>query len=464
MANKTSFRLQLLALILLLVLTGSVLVSAQETTTDDPGAETADEEQVDEEEGAKLLDQIRRQLNTQSDALGEVSEDVSVIEQHLHDASEKITTLEEQLEILANEIDYSERKIALLDKEIERLNKAIDKKKAEIEEKQKDLAELEDLAAEFMRFLYVQNVNIGSFDSSFSQTIKLLFAEEFANDQLTDLYFLELVEVTQRNLFEELDRLKLELQEQEIDLKKEKTGLTVLQREAVRVRNVKVIQQDAQVALLEETRGKEEIYRSLLKQAQEDRVRIRRQIRDLGVSYEQLAEQLNKVGSGFATNKVGAELGDGKLGWPIKPSRGISAFFRDQSYKAALGVEHDAIDIRAVMQTPVLAAEDGIVSKIKGGDDISYHYIIIAHRGGILTLYGHMYDIFVTEGEVIRRGQTIGLSGGLPGTRGAGYLTTGPHLHFEVFNNGRNVDPMLYMDLSQIDAKYLPDAYLIRRR
>jgi murein DD-endopeptidase MepM/ murein hydrolase activator NlpD len=113
------------------------------------------------------------------------------------------------------------------------------------------------------------------------------------------------------------------------------------------------------------------------------------------------------------------------------------------------------------MSTPLKAAEDGVVYRVKGGEGLDYHYVILAHSDGILTLYGHMYDITVTEGQYVQRGQTIGLSGGMPGTRGAGYLTTGPHLHFEVFDNGTRVDPLFYLDLSssEIQEKYVPQAY-----
>jgi murein DD-endopeptidase MepM/ murein hydrolase activator NlpD len=67
-----------------------------------------------------------------------------------------------------------------------------------------------------------------------------------------------------------------------------------------------------------------------------------------------------------------------------------------------------------------------------------------------MTLYGHMYDIFVEEGEPVSRGDIIGLSGGAPGTRGAGYLTTGAHLHFETLKDGVNVDPMPYLDPEEL--------------
>jgi murein DD-endopeptidase MepM/ murein hydrolase activator NlpD len=61
---------------------------------------------------------------------------------------------------------------------------------------------------------------------------------------------------------------------------------------------------------------------------------------------------------------------------------------------------------------------------------------------GYATLYGHLSLTQVAPGQEIHKGDVIGLSGGTPGTPGAGPTTTGPHLHFEVILNGSNIDPM----------------------
>ena len=79
-----------------------------------------------------------------------------------------------------------------------------------------------------------------------------------------------------------------------------------------------------------------------------------------------------------------------------------------------------------------------------------------------MTTYGHISNMMATEGQVVKAGDIIGLSGGMPGTKGAGYMTTGPHLHFEVMKDGSYVDPLRFLPLeilTEENVKNLPSEY-----
>lgn len=136
------------------------------------------------------------------------------------------------------------------------------------------------------------------------------------------------------------------------------------------------------------------------------------------------------------------------LTWPLDPIYGISATFRDADYVQQFGFQHNGTDFPALQGTPISAAADGVVEKAVD-NGLGYSYIIIKHSG-IVTLYGHISSIEVVEGQSVRAGEFIGLSGGRPGSPGAGKHTTGPHLHFETLINGEHVDPMQYLPPSPL--------------
>lgn len=103
------------------------------------------------------------------------------------------------------------------------------------------------------------------------------------------------------------------------------------------------------------------------------------------------------------------------------------------------GWRHTGLDIASKVGTPVYAARAGVVEKSQCGWNGGYGcYIVIDHGGGVKTLYGHHSQLFVSAGEQVSQGQTIGLMGSTG-------RSTGPHLHFEVRVNGQFQNPLSYV-------------------
>lgn len=95
---------------------------------------------------------------------------------------------------------------------------------------------------------------------------------------------------------------------------------------------------------------------------------------------------------------------------------------------------HPGLDFNASQGTPVVAAATG---RVKSAVQSPYGYgnhVILEHSSGYETLYGHLRSISVKKGQDIRIGQVIGMSG----STGA---SSGPHLHYEVRQGGRPIDP-----------------------
>ncbi len=127
--------------------------------------------------------------------------------------------------------------------------------------------------------------------------------------------------------------------------------------------------------------------------------------------------------------------------WPVEPELGISALFDDAAYRARFGFAHRAIDIPIAQGSVVFSVADGVVEKVSD-KGMGFNSIIIRHAGGYATLYGHVSKFLVAEGDEVFQGDPIALSGGTPGTPGAGNITTGAHLHVEFLKDGEHIDPL----------------------
>lgn len=128
------------------------------------------------------------------------------------------------------------------------------------------------------------------------------------------------------------------------------------------------------------------------------------------------------------------------LSSPLTIPLKVTAQFKSDTYKQEFGREHLGLDLYAPQGSTVLAPRKGTVEKVALNGQ-GYSYLILNHGNDLFTVYGHLSDILVNEGQEIQTGETIALSGGTPGTPGAGYFTSGPHLHIEVFHNGQFRDP-----------------------
>jgi murein DD-endopeptidase MepM/ murein hydrolase activator NlpD len=130
------------------------------------------------------------------------------------------------------------------------------------------------------------------------------------------------------------------------------------------------------------------------------------------------------------------------LSWPIAGARITQPFGPSELLlEPPLGTYphfHTGIDLGARYGTRVTAAAGGVVVAV-ANTNVGYgNYVIVAHGGGIMTLYGHLLETDVRVGDSVARGQRIGLEG----TSG---LSTGPHLHFELRVNDQVTDPMPYL-------------------
>jgi murein DD-endopeptidase MepM/ murein hydrolase activator NlpD len=100
---------------------------------------------------------------------------------------------------------------------------------------------------------------------------------------------------------------------------------------------------------------------------------------------------------------------------------------------------HLAIDVAVEKNTPVKAVADGIVVFTGFTADTGY-VIVIQHSQGFISVYKHNSTIYKVQGELVKAGEVVANAGS------TGELSTGPHLHFELWDNGYPVNPLNYVD------------------
>jgi len=144
--------------------------------------------------------------------------------------------------------------------------------------------------------------------------------------------------------------------------------------------------------------------------------------------------RLREQRSGSSGSGGGSVVGTGELMWPTSGS--ISSRFGVRTHPVFGDLrQHNGIDISAPHGATVVAADAGTV--ITSTYNSSYgNYVVISHGNGRTTLYAHLSSRSVSSGTSVSKGQQVGLVGSTG-------ISTGPHLHFEVSENGTRINPSL---------------------
>ncbi len=116
--------------------------------------------------------------------------------------------------------------------------------------------------------------------------------------------------------------------------------------------------------------------------------------------------------------------GSGHFAWPL-------AGWLTQGYR----YDHRAIDVAAPLGTQVLAADRGVVTRAGWNKQGYGLFVVIDHNIDYVTLYAHLSQLLVQQGDVVVQGNVVGLVGSTGNS-------TGPHLHFEIRDFGRLINPL----------------------
>ncbi len=365
-------------------------------------------------EGKSKIEQLQKSIDEYNKKISEKrTEAVSL--------SNQLAILDNQIKQIELDIDLTQAKLETLTLQIEELAIGITTKEAAIEKQRAMLAEL-------VRTLHYENNK---------KYIEVMAAYDNFSDFYTRVQYLKSLEQDLGQSAKALRIAKEELEQKKTETEERKKTYEELKERLDNRKRDLDEQSKFKGTLLAQTQSSEMTYKSLVSGLKSQYKQVENEI----VAVEQ------QVRKKLAESQKFADLSDDEtlLSWPTQ-SRYVTAYFHDKSYPFRYIYEHPAIDIRSAQGTPVAASKSGYIARARTCTLAScYAFVMIAHEGGITTVYGHLSKIVVKEDQFVTRGDIIGYSGATPGTIGAGPFTTGPHLHFEVRKNGIPQDPLNYL-------------------
>lgn len=347
-------------------------------------------------------------VNDSKKKLNQINQTIQNTKQKLNQNKKQQQSLTAQIQELDKKIEVAEFELAEINQEIQETKAKIDKTQRELEQAEKNIATKKDVMNKRLRVMY-KNGNIGYFE--------VLLDSENIVDLLSKIDMIKRIFKQDTDLLRYMKMQRDEINNKKKTLESHKNHLTAM------MQNMQRKQQELQEHRVAVSRAREQLQR--------DSKELEKQIDELNRYAAQIEEQIRRLQSN------GEYIG-GKLAWPAPGYTRITSPFGYRIHPILKQKKlHTGIDIGIPAGKSVVAAGDGKV--IHAGTLGGYgKTVMIDHGGGIVTLYAHNSKLLVSEGDSVKKGQGIAQAGSTG-------LSTGPHLHFEVRQNGKYVDPIPWL-------------------
>lgn len=342
--------------------------------------------------------------------LEQVKKEQQRVENQLKDVQQKKKSLIKELQNLNDRLNEAESKLTKVERAISVTRQELDKLTKELQQAEKDMDERNELFKLRIRNMY-KNGGYGYLEV-------LLNAEDFG-DFVSKFYLVSKVASYDVSVLEEMKEYRDLIQEKKDRVKEKEIKMLSLKNDLLNQKKEVQMLAANRNSTLNRVKSQEQMYEEMLEELE----RTSRQI-------EQTIIKLQSKG-----NYIG-----GKFIWPAPGYRRITSDFGYRVHPIYKTRKfHSGLDIGVPWGRKIVAAGTGTVlyADWYGGYGKT---VMIDHGGGIVSLYAHNSSLKVKAGDFVKAGETIALAGSTG-------LSTGPHLHFEVRQNGKVINPKPWLGL-----------------
>ncbi len=358
------------------------------------------------------------------------------LKQSIDKKNEEIKKLEEEAKKYRDEIASKQQTGKTLREELTRIERAVGQLKRDISVTEKKIQKTELEVETTSLDIREKEIAIGKMRTGLSALFQSLSEKErkspleilLENKLLSDFFGqLDYFAQVQKKILDSLDTLRTlqkELKIKKAQAEEKKDELEELEDVLLDRKKIQEDVQKGRSQLLKETKNQEKLYQEKLRETEKRQEAILKDIEELETELRKHIDidSLPRRRSNFLQWPAEGLLSQGYGETPFtKSSRGRHFY----SF-------HNGIDIAGSIGNPVLAADDGAIKAI--GDTDRYcrrgaygKYMVIDHKNNLATMYAHLSLIRVGTGQEVKRGDIIGYMG----TTG---LSTGPHLHFTLYD------------------------------
>lgn len=364
-----------------------------------------------------------------NDQLQDIQGQINSTQGQKEQAESVIQNVTVQLKQIQSELDAATAQLKQIQTRVQAVNVSIAKTTADLKAAQAKLLERQKILNKRIRTIYMHGQ---------LNYLEVIMGSHSFSDFANRVELLKRIISSDFNLINEIETQQRAIEAQEAQLEAQKKELDQLEAQAQQKQSEIAAHQAERQAVLQKAQSDKaaamQMEQDLQAASADIQARIQARIQAAAAAAAAAQASGGDGGGGDAGGNV--VVGSGVFSWPV--SGPITSPFGYRVHPIfGTTIFHSGIDIGVPEGTVVHAADGGTVIEADWIEGYGYA-VIIDHGNGLQTVYGHNSSLIVSAGQTVSKGQPIAYSGQ------TGYAT-GPHVHFEVRDNGSPVDPMGYL-------------------